>query len=75
MVGRHRVEMRGPYFKPEQFYLTNEGYPLGTTCWYFIIWSNGLRELCCGDTEEDAWKKALRFLRDEHKAVRTVERR
>jgi hypothetical protein len=68
-IAKHRIEITGPFFKPKDHYLTNEGYPLGTTCWYFIVWSNGLRKLCCGITEENAWEESLKFLQEEREEV------
>lgn len=43
-----------PQFKAEQYYLTQEGYGFGTTCWYTIVDHRGWRFFCCGPTPEDA---------------------
>jgi len=51
-------EWHGPLFKPEHNYLTQEGYPLGTTCWYVIIVHDGLREFICADTPQESICKA-----------------
>lgn len=42
----------GPRYKPSDHYLTHEGYPLGTTCWYVMIerWGRGGRHFICADT-------------------------
>jgi hypothetical protein len=37
----------GPIFKPENRYLTQEGYPLGTTCWYVRLEMDGNIEFVC----------------------------
>lgn len=47
-------EWRGPLFKPEHHYLTNEGYPLGTTCWYVFLECNGMRYTICAKTAQNA---------------------
>ncbi|MDF5718194.1 MAG: hypothetical protein PUP93_31090, partial [Rhizonema sp. NSF051] len=41
-------------FKPENEYLTNEGYPLGTTCWYIYFKAAGEKRFCCKDTPIEA---------------------
>ncbi len=41
---------QGPLFKPEHRYMTAEGYPLGTTCWYVILETDGYRGAVCADT-------------------------
>lgn len=48
----------GPLFKPEYEYLTNEGYPLGTTCWFVSLDVNGMHFVICGDTAPEAICKA-----------------
>lgn len=48
----------GPVFKPENRYLTEEGYPLGTTCWYVYVELNGLRKWFCHDDARIAVLKA-----------------
>jgi hypothetical protein len=47
-------EWRGPLFKPENRYLTAEGYPLGTTCWYVVVEMEGRRLAICADTAPHA---------------------
>jgi hypothetical protein len=56
-------------FKPETQYLTAEGYPLGTTCWYVIAEVNGARKYCCGDTPGDALRAAGDFFDQENKRL------
>jgi hypothetical protein len=41
---------QGPLFKPEHHYLTREGYPLGTTCWFVRIECDGYIKNVCADT-------------------------
>lgn len=48
----------GPLYKPENQYLTNEGYPLGTTCWYVMVIKDGERKFICADTAPMAICKA-----------------
>jgi len=43
-------EWQGPIFKPSHDYLTSEGFPLGTTCWYVYIEKAGYREWVCADS-------------------------
>lgn len=40
----------GPIFKPSRRYLTAEGYPLDTTCWFVTLEAGGLRYVVCADT-------------------------
>ena len=40
----------GPLFKPEHNYLTAEGYPLGTTCWYVRLENEGERHWVCAES-------------------------
>lgn len=47
-------EWRGPLFKPEHHYLTSEGYPLGTTCWYILLECNGIHYTVCAKTPQNA---------------------
>jgi hypothetical protein len=42
----------GPLFKPEHRYLTEEGYPLGTTCWFVRVEDRGFIHHVCADTPE-----------------------
>lgn len=37
----------GPLFKSRAGYLTNEGYPLGTECWYVVVQWDGHRKHVC----------------------------
>lgn len=47
---RPRFAWDGPLFKPEQRYLTHEGYGLGTTCWYVAVEEAGERWCVAADT-------------------------
>ena len=40
----------GPIYKPSHRYLTEEGYPLGTTCWYVLVETQDSQEFVCADT-------------------------
>ena len=53
------VTIEGPFFKDEGSYLTNEGYPLGTTCYYYVVYAFGMTHYICADTEDEAWNKAI----------------
>ena len=44
------LEWRGPLYKPSHHYLTHEGYPLGTVCWYVHAERFGWRRSICADT-------------------------
>lgn len=46
------------YFKPEDNYMTTEGWPLGTECWYTTI-ELGWRNHTCSNTPEMAIYRAL----------------
>ena len=59
----NQFEIFGPHYKPETQYLTSEGYPLGTTCWYFEVKISHCRKLICGDTLEAAWEAAVAHVR------------
>jgi hypothetical protein len=48
----------GPLFKPEHHYLTEDGYPLGTTCWYVRLEHDGYIKNLCADTAKDAIRLA-----------------
>src|SRR4051812_31696517 len=56
MVERYRsnphevFDWHGPIFKPKSRYLTREGYPLGTECWYVIVEVGGSRNTVCAET-------------------------
>lgn len=53
-----RFRWDGPLFKPEHAYLTAEGYPLGTTCWYVALEHAGYRYVVCAETPQDAVRRA-----------------
>jgi len=59
------LQVHGPLFKPRDQYLTREGYPLGTECWYVHVRANGLIKNICGDTPGEALLTALAFLQSE----------
>lgn len=61
------MRIRGPRFKPKDKYLTNQGYPLGTTCWYYIVEYSGWRKIICGDTVSAAAIRVVRWLREKGK--------
>lgn len=58
------AKIEGPYFKDKESYLTNEGYPLGTTCWYYIVTAFGRIEYACAKTEHEAWDKSIEYIQD-----------
>lgn len=43
-------EWDGPRYKPSHHYLTQEGYPLNTVCWYVVLSVNDYRQFVCADT-------------------------
>lgn len=45
-----RVRWAGPLYKNTAQYLTTEGYPLGTECWYVQVEKAGFREWVCAET-------------------------
>jgi hypothetical protein len=52
----------GPLYKPNTNYLTNEGYPLGTVCWYVIVQSDNIgRHAVCAETAPEAICRAALF--------------
>lgn len=57
------MRIKGPKFKDTDKYLTNQGYPLGTTCFYYIIEFNGWRKVICGDTIGQAAINVIRWLK------------
>lgn len=59
---RWTYHWHGPNFKPVNKYLTSEGYPLGTTCWYVAITYRGYHENICADTMQDAVIKAHNWI-------------
>lgn len=59
----HGFSWVGPIFKSKAHYLTNEGYPLGTECWYVVIEWDGYRHIVCADTPQMAiCRAALRVI-------------
>lgn len=52
------ISASGLSYKPWSNYLTLEGYPTGTTCWYVRI-DAGWREMVCGETPELALVRGL----------------
>jgi hypothetical protein len=52
-------------FKDENHYLTAEGYPLGTTCWYYRAEVNGFIQRCCAETKNEAWRITIQFVQQE----------
>lgn len=44
------LEWRGPLYKPSHHYLTAEGYPLGTVCWYVHVERFGWQRCICAET-------------------------
>lgn len=58
-MNSYEFSVDGPKFKDDEHYLTNEGYPLGTTCYYYILKMCGYIYYCCGDTKMDAIKKTV----------------
>lgn len=46
-------------FKPENHYLTSDGYPLGTTCWFVVVCACGFRRNYCADTPQEAVENAI----------------
>ncbi len=47
------------HFKPENRYLTSEGFPLGTTCWYIRCTACGKTSNYCADPAEEAIEIAI----------------
>jgi hypothetical protein len=64
---------QGPLFKPEHHYLTQEGYPLGTTCWFVHIEHDGYIKIVCADTPELAICRAALEVNLREPAKRAVE--
>ena len=52
------ISHRGLEYKDEAHYLTAEGWPLGTRCWYFCI-DCGYRLFTCAETPELATMRAI----------------
>jgi hypothetical protein len=61
----NQFEIAGPVFKPATQYLTSQGYPLGTTCWFFEVRINFCCEIICGDTIDSAWAAVVAHLHAE----------
>lgn len=61
----NQFEIAGPVFKPATQYLTSQGYPLGTTCWFFEVKINFRCEIICGDTIDSAWAAVVAHLHAE----------
>lgn len=61
----NQFEIAGPVFKPATQYLTSQGYPLGTTCWFFEVKINFCCEIICGDTIDSAWAAVVAHLHAE----------
>lgn len=53
----------GPLYKPKTQYLTTEGFPLDTTCWYVDVINNGRRAFICADTPALAICRAILFVK------------
>ena len=47
-----QITISGPYFKGPDKYLTNDGFPLGTTCWWSRVELDGHAVNVCEDTPE-----------------------
>jgi hypothetical protein len=55
----------GPLYKPVQTYLTHEGYPLGTVCWYVGLEAAGMIQYIAADTAPEAvCNAALRAIQE-----------
>ena len=54
------------HFKPKNRYLTSDGYPLGTTCWYIRLktFKIGCNKVF-GNTANEAITNAIKVLREE----------
>lgn len=50
LVSPSDLEIRNICFKPSDYYLTSDGYPLGTTCWYVVLIKDGRRRMICAPT-------------------------
>jgi hypothetical protein len=55
-------EWEGPCFKPEHRYLTAEGYPLGTVCWYVYTVADGRRQWHCAEEPGEAVVRAALYV-------------
>lgn len=58
----------GPLFKPAHRYLTNEGWPLGTECWYVRLDVSGWHVMVCAETPALAICRAYLIMADELRA-------
>jgi hypothetical protein len=66
MEERNRPPVRAKaslHFKGPDQYLTNEGYPAGTVCWYVLLEADGLRLFVCADDPATALERAGEKLR------------
>jgi len=58
-----RVNVSELRWKSEDYYLTTEGYPLGTTCWYVRASVDGYgSRTVCGSTPAAVYRKVAEFL-------------
>lgn len=48
----------GPIYKSERAYLTHEGWPLGSICWYVALDLSGYRLFICAHTPQEAVERA-----------------
>lgn len=55
-------------YKDENHYLTAEGYPLGTTCWYVRASAGGMIKFHCAATIEEARQLASAWVEEMKKA-------
>jgi hypothetical protein len=54
-----RTNYAPPAFKPDDNYLTHEGFYLGSVCWYVRCLFDGRREMVCARTPERAMELAI----------------
>lgn len=47
-----RINWSGPHYKPSTMYMTQEGFPLGTTCWFVKVEVEGHIYTCTAPTAE-----------------------
>lgn len=57
-----RYRLEGPGYKGSDQYLTAEGFPLGTTCYYWHIDGHGWREVVAASTLAGAWQAATAWI-------------
>lgn len=58
---RWGLDIGGLEYKPESRYLTAEGWPLGTRCWYVLV-EKGFREVIAGETPKLALSRGIIFV-------------